>query len=151
MALSRDERAERRRLNAILSDEEYGPKLVRLNKTEQRTILDLIEQNRGREARNSILRLTSERTELRREKRVAAKTRLAARVSDNVPPAGRNIEARVGGDYDTYIANARRALRQSDSVQPEYIPVIGASADVIRHNARLAALANQGYSVWFYH
>lgn len=50
-----------RRLNRILRDEDYGPKLVRLNRADQRHILDLIDENRGAQARREILRLDEER------------------------------------------------------------------------------------------
>ena len=50
-----------RRLNRILRDEDYGPKLVRLSRTDQRQILDLIDANRGAQARREILRLDRER------------------------------------------------------------------------------------------
>ena len=50
-----------RRLNRILRDEDYGPKLVRLNRADQRHILDLIDDNRGAQARREILRLDAER------------------------------------------------------------------------------------------
>jgi hypothetical protein len=50
-----------RRLNRILRDEDYGARLVRLNRTDQRRILDLIDANRGAQARREILRLDAER------------------------------------------------------------------------------------------
>lgn len=50
-----------RRLNRILRDEDYGAKLVRLSRTDQRHILDLIDANRGAQARREILRLDEER------------------------------------------------------------------------------------------
>lgn len=50
-----------RRLNRILRDEDYGAKLVRLSRTDQRRILDLIDDNRGAQARREILRLDTER------------------------------------------------------------------------------------------
>lgn len=50
-----------RRLTRILRDEDYGPKLVRLNRTDQRHVLDLIDANRGAQARREILRLDEQR------------------------------------------------------------------------------------------
>ncbi len=50
-----------RRLNRVLRDEDYGPKLVRLSRADQRRILDLIDNNRGAQARREILRLDAER------------------------------------------------------------------------------------------
>lgn len=50
-----------RRLAAILRDESYGPKLVRLNRNDERTVLDLIYENKGKEAREAIIRLDEDR------------------------------------------------------------------------------------------
>lgn len=50
-----------KRLERILNDEEYGPKLVRLNRKDEAYILDLIDRNKGREARKEILRLDEAR------------------------------------------------------------------------------------------
>lgn len=66
MAMSNAER----RLARILSDEDYGPKLARLRGADERRILNLIEQNKGKEARSEILRLD----EARRAKRRASST-----------------------------------------------------------------------------
>jgi hypothetical protein len=55
-----------KRLERILSDEEYGPKLARLNRKDEAHVLDLIDRNKGREARKEILRLDTERRERRR-------------------------------------------------------------------------------------
>jgi len=56
-----------KRLERILGDEEYGPKLVRLNRKDEAYVLDLIDQNKGREARKEILRLDKERIARRRK------------------------------------------------------------------------------------
>jgi hypothetical protein len=60
------ERWERDRLKKILFDEDFGPKLVRLSKYDQRQVLDVLEQ-RGRtkpaEARKLIEKLDAERRE----------------------------------------------------------------------------------------
>lgn len=55
-----------KRLERILSDEDYGPKLARLNRKDEAHVLDLIDRNKGREARKEILRLDRERLERRR-------------------------------------------------------------------------------------
>lgn len=62
----------KRRLNALLRDEEYGPKLARLNRTDERRVLDLIYENRGREARQAIDDLDSRR---RRQRTLRDKAR----------------------------------------------------------------------------
>lgn len=55
-----------KRLERILADEDYGPKLARLNRKDEAHILDLIDRNKGREARKEILRLDTERIARRR-------------------------------------------------------------------------------------
>lgn len=55
-----------RRLARILSDEDYGPKLARLRGQDEKRVLTLIDQNKGREARQEILRLDEARRVKRR-------------------------------------------------------------------------------------
>lgn len=64
-----------RRLARILSDEEYGPKLARLRGEDERQVLRLIEENRGKEARKAILTLDERRREQQRERRIARHSR----------------------------------------------------------------------------
>ena len=56
----------RRRLQRILNNELYGPKLVRLNRAQERTVLDLIEAGEGKRARQAILDYDAERRAGRR-------------------------------------------------------------------------------------
>lgn len=51
----------KRRLAALLRDEEYGPKLARLNRADERAVLDLVYENRGLEARRELDRLDAGR------------------------------------------------------------------------------------------
>lgn len=51
----------KRRLAALLRDEDYGPKLARLNRADERVVLDLIYHNRGREARQVLNDLDRQR------------------------------------------------------------------------------------------
>lgn len=62
------------RLLRILSNEDYGPKLARLRGDEERYILRLIDQNKGKEARREILRLDEERRARERAKRAAKRS-----------------------------------------------------------------------------
>jgi hypothetical protein len=65
-------------LAALLRDEEYGPKLARLGRADERRILDLVYDNRGREARRELNILDAKR----REKRtLGGKARAYARLS----------------------------------------------------------------------
>lgn len=58
----------KRRLATLLRDEEYGPKLARLNRTDERIVLDLLYENRGREARTELNRLDAGRRHVRTNK-----------------------------------------------------------------------------------
>ena len=83
-----------RRLNRILRDEDYGPKLVRLSRADQRSILELIDANRGAQARREILRLDENRrrrrTVQRRAERYATRPP-EQRVGDNRPDETREF------------------------------------------------------------
>ena len=61
--VSQSDRNATRRLNTILANEDFGPKLARLNRDDERKVLDLIDQNRGREARELIIELDVKRRE----------------------------------------------------------------------------------------
>ena len=88
-----------RRLGRILRDEDYGPKLVRLSRTDQRTILELIDANRGAQARREILRLDEARRRRRTVQRRAE--RYAARPPEERGGAGRPDEVReFWAEYD---------------------------------------------------
>lgn len=63
--------SDRRRLAYILSDENYGPKLARLRGAEERRILDLISENRGKDARQAILEADENRRAKVRERSAA--------------------------------------------------------------------------------
>ena len=70
-----------RRLRSLLADEEYGPKLARLRGADERRALDLVEANRGREARQYIQDADQRRLQRVREARRAS---LYRRAVDNV-------------------------------------------------------------------
>jgi hypothetical protein len=57
------DRNERRRLERLLSDERYGPALVRLNKTGQREIFDLVSAGDTKRVRARLLELDAQRRE----------------------------------------------------------------------------------------
>jgi hypothetical protein len=48
-------------LAALLRDEEYGAKLARLGRADERIVLDLVYEGRGREARQAIIELDEAR------------------------------------------------------------------------------------------
>jgi hypothetical protein len=69
--------AAKRRLALLLRDEEYGPKLVRLNRADERRVLDLVYEGNGREARKLINELDTGR---RRRRTLGEKARAYARL-----------------------------------------------------------------------
>lgn len=52
-----------RRVRRLLLDEDYGPKLARLNREDTAHVLELVRINQGAQARREILRLDEERRE----------------------------------------------------------------------------------------
>ena len=64
-----------KRLERILADEEYGPKLARLNRKDETYVLDLIDRNKGLEARKEIVRLDEQRRAQQRTRRTSKPTR----------------------------------------------------------------------------
>jgi hypothetical protein len=68
--------AAKRRLALLLRDEEYGPKLVRLNRADERRVLELVYEGDGRQARRLINDLDSGR---RRRRTLGEKARDYAR------------------------------------------------------------------------
>lgn len=82
-----------RRLTALLANEEYGPKLARLRGDDERRVLSLIEQNRGKEARAEINRLDEARREKRRAKSLSTeekRERAVTNILRQEPRANRN-------------------------------------------------------------
>lgn len=69
-SVSNNDKRARDRLNRILADEVYGPALVRLRPADERKALDLIDQNRGQEARAFILEADKKRKETAQKKRI---------------------------------------------------------------------------------
>lgn len=69
--------AAKRRLHVLLRDEEYGPKLARLNRHDERVILDLVYEGRGLEARRALNDLDAGR---RRRRTLGEKAREYARL-----------------------------------------------------------------------
>jgi hypothetical protein len=66
------------RLRTLLDSEEYGPRLARLRGADERRVLDLIEQNRGKEARAEILAADERRRDRARIQERARLLHLAA-------------------------------------------------------------------------
>lgn len=112
-----------KRLARILANEDYGPKLARMNRRDEAYILDLIERNQGKKARSEILRLDESRRVQRRE-RERSKRQRGYVIDKNVlrRQAANNIIRQVRGNptvvhkHVTYMADddlsfATRATR----------------------------------------
>lgn len=72
--------AAKRRLADLLRDEEYGAKLARLNRADERRVLDLVYENRGRDARKLVNELDAAR---RSHRTVGGKARAYAKLPRN--------------------------------------------------------------------
>lgn len=84
-----------RRLARILADEDYGPKLARLRGNDERRILNLIEQNKGKEARSEILRLDEARRAKRRASSASRPEKERKAVANILSKVGRANEKRI--------------------------------------------------------
>lgn len=92
-----------RRLDALLKDEEYGPPLVRLNKGDERKVLDLIDANKGRDARKLILELDAKR---RTHERTRARVRRYRALPPRMRRESRPTEERNFWEmYDAMVSN----------------------------------------------
>lgn len=115
-----------RRLERILGDEDYGPKLARLNRKNEAYILDLIDKNKGREARKEILRLDKERLESRRATRAAK--------LDPIERLRKKAYARLRAMLKGKPATQQKGVASMNRKQLNF--AVNAPADAIRHKAR---------------
>ena len=151
-----------RRLQRILNDEEYGPKLVRLNKSGQRRVLDKIERG-DKDTRKLIRELDADRRARNTAAAHARKERQAAPEPEiETGPGGPDwrVPARVMGELAAervpgriyqegkYVAEAKRegGLRDWN----KFLALRG-SPEAMLVEARYAAATNQGWSVFWYH
>lgn len=92
------DRAYKDRVRRILNDETYGPKLVKLNKTDQQTVLQHIYRKDGKGARQAILDLDAAR---RGKATMAGRARrYAALPPDQRSARWRDVRDRVHEDGD---------------------------------------------------
>lgn len=121
---------EEKRLRRILLDEDYGPKLVRLNPRDQREILDLISENRGKDARRRITELDEQRRSAMRRPAKGARRTLAAKRRDAIE----NINRRLEG-----LANQSRVIIGVSHMRDDELDfAIQANAEQLRNAARQA-------------
>lgn len=123
MATAADRNA-RRRLQTLLSDEDYGPKLARLRGADERRVLRLISENRGAEARREILAADERRLERARVQRRAT---LLERAVEHTVIAHQ-------AHYDSDRADVRRNLRHATDAELRF--VLGADHYQLADRAR---------------
>ncbi len=119
------ERNYQRRLKRILDDPDYGAKLARLRGADEQRVLQLIYDNRGRDARAAI----DEADERRREvARASARRRLEKRAVDN-----QMIRHREGGT-NPYRPGLEDGARLMTDAELKF--AAGASRDELVQRAR---------------
>lgn len=140
--------AYRRRLRRLLLDEDYGPKLARLNVAETARVLRLVELNRGADARALIIQLDKARREdttRKRKDRANARTiayiiRELIRVGTNDPVNSSTVALGVA----VMTAKQRAETEAMDGEE------LKASAGD-RHNIQWASPYGKFWNPWWYH
>jgi len=140
--------AYRRRLRRLLLDEDYGPKLARLNVTETARVLRLVELNRGADARELIIQLDKARREdttRKRKERANAHTvayiiRELLRVGTNDPVNSSTVALGVA----VMTAKQRAETEEMDGEE------LKASAGD-RSNVKWASPYGAFWNPWWYH
>jgi hypothetical protein len=108
-------------LRSLLSDENYGPKLARLRGADERRVLDLVEANRGSEARQYITSADERRRERERQARKATLYRRAV--------------ANVAAQHSAPVLAVERHL--ADATEAELRFAAGATRDQLVQRARM--------------
>ena len=145
--------AEQRRLARVLTDENYGPALVRLSRVEQRTVLDLISANRGREARTTIRELDAARRARRQERDAARRTRPVVRPAPDWRRAAETMaqiaysRGRTRFDRDQYVRDAEEYGTFDD--WRDFVKA--ALSDELMSLAKAAGEARRHWSPAYYH
>lgn len=140
--------AYRRRLRALLLDEDYGPKLARLNVADTTRVLRLVEANRGAEARKLITELderrrgdvTSKRRERARARTVAYIISELLRVGTNDPVNASTVALGVA-----IMSAGQRA--ESEAMDGEELKSSAGS----RANVQWASPYGKFWNPWWYH
>lgn len=140
--------AYRRRLRALLLDEDYGPKLARLNVADTTRVLRLVEANRGAEARKMIVELDERRrsdvTEKRKERDRSATIKYIIkeliRVGTNDPVNSSTVALGVG----VMSAGQRAASKAMDGEELR-------SSAGSRTNIQWVSPYGKFWNPWWYH
>lgn len=110
-----------KRLERILADEDYGPKLARMNRADEARVLDLIDRNKGREARSEITRLDEARRARVRERR-SSKTKAAPKfdIEQMRRDAFRNMYGKLHNKLKYDEGNNRKFSKLMDKTDAEF-------------------------------
>lgn len=147
--------AEVRRLNRILYSEEYGEKLVRLPKANQRVVLDLIERGETRSAKAEILSFTERRLAARRERAAAKRAGVPAPPRLSWSNAAQVMEGLAAAAYpDRAYSRAqyvRTAQAHGDAEDLQHVQHLMSSQPAMMAEAHAAAKAGYVWSPFWYH
>lgn len=96
--------AAKRRLRTFMSDPERGAQLARLNRADEREILDLIYENRGAEARRRL-----EELDARRRRRQTLKDRVRRYLKLSPPDRSRQWPANEEAEFWALYSSGKAA------------------------------------------
>lgn len=140
MASAADRNA-RRRLQTLLADEDYGPKLARLRGEDERRVLRLVEQNRGKEARAAI-----DEADARRRARVRAQRRETL-----VRAAVNNERVQHRDHYEINESAVRAHLADASDAELRFIARASRQQLVDRAREPPRVLPDREYNPFWYH
>ena len=140
MASAADRNA-RRRLHTLLADEDYGPKLARLRGEDERRVLRLIDENRGREARAAI-----DEADARRRARVRAQRRETL-----VRAAVANERVQHQAHYNIIESAVRAHLRDATDAELRFIANATRQQLIDRAREPPRVLGTREYNPFWYH
>lgn len=135
-----------RRVVRLLADEDYGPALARLNGTDTATVLRLVQENRGSEARLEILRLDA------RRRNAATRERSRRRATGVVEHVIAELSA-AGLEYSVQTVQfGVKLMTRSETVETlgmDAADLQSAASD--SSNVRWYEAVETDWNVWFYH
>lgn len=140
--------AYRRRLRALLLDEDYGPKLARLNVADTTRVLRLVEANRGVEARKLIITLDEERRgDVTSKRRERARARTVAYIISELLRVGTNdpVNSSTVALGVAIMTAGQRA--ESEAMDGEELKSSAGS----RTNVQWASPYGKFWNPWWYH
>lgn len=140
--------AYRRRLRRLLLDEDYGPKLARLNVAETARVLRLIELNRGADARELITQLDKARREdTTRKRKVRANAHTVAYIIKELIRVGTNDPVNSSTVALGVAVMTARQRAETEGMDGEELKASAGD----RHNIQWASPYGTFWNPWWYH